>query len=120
MSASWNAVSLLGLGRIAHGSMPFLGDSAINHMGAFIHLLETQLQPCLSSRYTAEPVEPPGARVSTLNINSIHGGQVEQIFSLDALSRSTGDLPAPVVSHSYRAVLGPAVHCRRKPGSGES
>jgi len=93
------------LGRIAHGSMPFLGDSAINHMGAFIHLLETQLQPRLSSRHTAEPVEPPGARVSTLNINSIHGGQVEQVFSLDALSRPTGDLPAPVVSHSCRAVL---------------
>jgi succinyl-diaminopimelate desuccinylase len=93
------------LGRIAHGSMPFLGDSAINHMGAFIHLLETQLQPRLSSRHTAEPVEPPGARVSTLNINSMHGGQVEQVFSLDALSRPTGDLPAPVVSHSCRAVL---------------
>jgi len=93
------------LGRMAHGSMPFLGDSAINHMGAFIHLLETQLQPRLSSRHTAEPVEPPGARVSTLNINSMHGGQVEQVFSLDALSRPTGDLPAPVVSHSCRAVL---------------
>ena len=93
------------LGRMAHGSMPFLGDSAINHMGAFIHLLETQLQPRLSSRHTAEPVEPPGARVSTLNINSMHGGQVEQVFSMDALSRPTGDLPAPVVSHSCRAVL---------------
>ena len=93
------------LGRMAHGSMPFLGDSAIKHMGAFIHLLETQLQPRLSTRHTAEPVEPPGARVSTLNINSIHGGQVEQVFSLDALSRPTGDLPAPVVAHSCRAVL---------------
>jgi succinyl-diaminopimelate desuccinylase len=93
------------LGRIAHGSMPFLGDSAINHMGAFIHLLETQLQPRLSSRHTAEPVEPPGARVSTLNINSLHGGQREQFFSLDAYGRPTGDLPAPVVSHSCRAVL---------------
>ena len=99
----WGEVQTLG--KIAHGSMPFLGDSAINHMGAFLHLLETQLQPRLSSRHTAEPVEPPGARVSTLNINSIHGGQVEQVFSMDALSRPTGDLPAPVVSHSCRAVL---------------
>jgi succinyl-diaminopimelate desuccinylase len=92
-------------GRIAHGSMPFLGDSAINHMGAFIHLLETRLQPQLSARRTAEPVEPPGARVSTLNINSLHGGQVEQVFSLDGSNRPSGDLPAPVVAHSCRAVL---------------
>jgi succinyl-diaminopimelate desuccinylase len=92
-------------GRIAHGSMPFLGDSAINHMSAFIHLLETQLQPRLAQRHTAEPVEPPGARVSTLNINSLHGGQIEQVFSLDAGGRPSGDLPAPVVAHSCRAVL---------------
>ena len=92
-------------GRIAHGSMPFLGDSAINHMGAFIHLLETELQPRLRERRTAEPVEPPGARVSTLNINSIHGGQLEQRYSSDARGWPTGDLPAPVVAHSCRAVL---------------
>ncbi len=92
-------------GRIAHGSMPFLGDSAINHMSAFIHLLETELQPRLAGRRTSEPVEPPGARVSTLNINSIHGGQVEQHFSTDAMGRPSGDLPAPVVAHSCRAVL---------------
>ena len=92
-------------GRIAHGSMPFLGDSAINHMSAFIHLLETQLQPRLRSRHTAEPVEPPGARVSTLNINSIHGGQVEQHYSLDERGWPTGDLPAPVVAHRCKAVL---------------
>jgi len=92
-------------GRIAHGSMPFLGDSAINHMSAFIHLLETQLQPRLQGRLTAEPVEPPGARVSTLNINSIHGGQVEQRYSLDERGWPTGDLPAPVVAHLCKAVL---------------
>lgn len=92
-------------GRIAHGSMPFLGDSAINHMSAFIHLLESQLQPRLRTRHTAEPVEPPGARVSTLNINSIHGGQVEQRYSTDERGWPTGDLPAPVVAHRCRAVL---------------
>lgn len=92
-------------GRIAHGSMPFLGDSAINHMSAFVHLLETQLVPRLNQRRTQEPVEPPGARVSTLNINSIHGGQVEQRYSMDEQGRPTGDLPAPVVAHSCRAVL---------------
>lgn len=92
-------------GRIAHGSMPFLGDSAINHMGAFVHLLEAELGPKLRTRHTSQPVEPPGARVSTLNINSLHGGQVEQTFSVDDQDRPTGDLPSPVVSHSCRAVL---------------
>lgn len=92
-------------GRIAHGSMPFLGDSAINHMGAFVHLLETELGPKLRDRRTSQPVEPPGARVSTLNINSLHGGQVEQSFSIDDQGRPTGELPSPVVAHSCRAVL---------------
>jgi succinyl-diaminopimelate desuccinylase len=92
-------------GRIAHGSMPFLGDSAINHMSAFIHLLETQLGPKLAQRKTKEPVEPPGARVSTLNINSIHGGQVEQRYAVDARGWPTADLPAPTVAHSCRTVL---------------
>ena len=92
-------------GRIAHGSMPFLGDSAISHMGAFLHLLETQLQPRLRGRHTAEPVEPPGARVSTLNINGLHGGQPEQQYRNDAQGRPLGDLPAPLVAHSCRAVL---------------
>ena len=92
-------------GRIAHGSMPFLGDSAINHMSAFIHLLETKLQPALAQRHTNEPVEPPGARVSTLNINSIHGGQVEQRYAVDSRGWPTMDTPAPVVAHSCRAVL---------------
>ena len=92
-------------GRIAHGSMPFLGDSAINHMSAFIHLLESQLNPKLAQRKTKEPVEPAGARVSTLNINSVHGGQVEQRYAVDARGWPTADLPAPVVAHSCRAVL---------------
>jgi succinyl-diaminopimelate desuccinylase len=92
-------------GRIAHGSMPFLGDSAINHMGAFIHLLETQLGPKLAQRHTREPVEPAGARVSTLNINSIHGGQVEQRYAVDGRGWPTADLPAPTVAHSCLTVL---------------
>lgn len=92
-------------GRIAHGSMPFLGDSAIQHMAAFVHRLDAELLPRLRERRTAEPVEPPGARVSTLNLNSIHGGQVEQRYALDSEGRPTGDLPSPVVAHSCRVVL---------------
>lgn len=92
-------------GHIAHGSMPFLGNSAIGHMNAFLHRLETQLLPQLALRRTSEPVEPPGARVSTLNINSVHGGQAPQHYSTDALGRPAGDLPTPVVAHRCRAVL---------------
>jgi succinyl-diaminopimelate desuccinylase len=92
-------------GRIAHGSMPFLGDSAILHMGAFLRRIEDELMPRLAQRRTSEPVEPPGARVSTINVNSIHGGQVEQRYALSTDGEPTGDLPAPVVAHRCTAVL---------------
>ncbi|WP_309663674.1 acetylornithine deacetylase/succinyl-diaminopimelate desuccinylase family protein [Tabrizicola sp.] len=85
-------------GRIAHGSMPFLGDSAIRHMGAVLEQIEDTLTPNLATKTTAMPVVPPQARQSTLNINSIHGGAVEP---------QPGDtsLPAPTVADSCRIVL---------------
>ncbi len=61
----------------AHGSMPFLGDCAVRHMGAIISAFEDRLFPLLSSKKTEMPVVPPGARKSTMNINSIHGGGLE-------------------------------------------
>lgn len=64
-------------GRIAHGAMPFLGDCAVRHMGAVLHKIEDELIPTLHDRKTAMPVVPEGARHSTININSIHGGQAE-------------------------------------------
>lgn len=64
-------------GRIAHGSMPFLGDSAIRHMGAVLEEFERYLYPLLASRHTAMPVVPAQARQSTMNINGIHGGAAE-------------------------------------------
>ena len=64
-------------GRIAHGSMPFLGDCAVRHMGAVIAEMETSLFPALAKKHTAMPVVPDGARQSTMNINSLHGGQAE-------------------------------------------
>jgi succinyl-diaminopimelate desuccinylase len=63
------------IGRIAHGSMPFLGISAIGKMADFISAIERELQPALSLRTTAMPVEPPAARHPSININSISGGQ---------------------------------------------
>ena len=62
-------------GRIAHGSMPFLGISAIDHMGEVVHRLRTMLQPELARRLTSMPVVPDDARRATININSIVGGQ---------------------------------------------
>ena len=62
-------------GRIAHGSMPFHGVSAIDHMGLLLDRLRDELQPRLASRTTAMPVVPAAARHATLNINGIHGGQ---------------------------------------------
>ncbi len=83
-------------GRIAHGSMPFLGDSAIRHMGAVLHAFEHELFPALDAKQTRMPVVPEGARRSTMNINSIHGGQTEDFFP---------GLPAPNVADSCRIVI---------------
>ncbi|MBT5874237.1 MAG: acetylornithine deacetylase/succinyl-diaminopimelate desuccinylase family protein [Candidatus Latescibacteria bacterium] len=63
------------LGRIAHGSMPFLGSNAIDMMGSLIDRIDRSLRPELARRHTSMPVEPPGARQATLNINGIFGGQ---------------------------------------------
>jgi succinyl-diaminopimelate desuccinylase len=62
-------------GRIGHGSMPFLGASAIEGMGQFLHLIEHTLKPQLRARTTGVPVVPPGARHATINTNGIEGGQ---------------------------------------------
>ncbi|WP_421925750.1 acetylornithine deacetylase/succinyl-diaminopimelate desuccinylase family protein [Neoaquamicrobium sediminum] len=83
-------------GRIAHGSMPFLGDSAIRHMGAVLHAFEEELFPALDRKQTQMPVVPEGARRSTMNINSIHGGQTEDFFP---------GLPSPNVADTCRTVI---------------
>ncbi len=65
-------------GEIAHGSMPFLGDCAVRHMGAVLQAFEEDLFPAMAARHTEMPVIPEGARASTMNINAIHGGQPEE------------------------------------------
>jgi succinyl-diaminopimelate desuccinylase len=62
-------------GRIGHGSMPFLGVSAIDGMGRLLQSVREDLMPLLSSRRTGVPVVPPGARQATINVNGIDGGQ---------------------------------------------
>jgi succinyl-diaminopimelate desuccinylase len=83
-------------GRIAHGSMPFLGDCAVRHMHAVLDRFETELYPRLAARKTDMPVVPSGARHSTLNINSIHGG-LEELEG--------GALPSACVPDSCRMVI---------------
>lgn len=83
-------------GSIAHGSMPFLGDSAVRHMGAVLHAFEEELFPALDRKQTQMPVVPEGARRSTMNINSIHGGQTEDFRP---------GLPSPNVPDSCRLVI---------------
>lgn len=64
-------------GEMAHGSMPFLGDCAVRHMSAVLQAFEDELFPALDAKRTVMPVVPEGARRSTMNINSIHGGQTD-------------------------------------------
>jgi succinyl-diaminopimelate desuccinylase len=64
-------------GRIAHGSMPFLGVSAIEHMGVVLEAMRQELLPALGERVTAMPVVPPGAARATLNVNAVVGGQAQ-------------------------------------------
>lgn len=82
-------------GEIAHGSMPFLGDCAVRHMGAVLHAFEEQLFPALDQKRTRMPVVPEGARRSTMNINAIHGGQTDDYSGL----------PSPNVPDSCRMVI---------------
>ncbi|WP_158791213.1 acetylornithine deacetylase/succinyl-diaminopimelate desuccinylase family protein [Granulicella sp. L60] len=65
-------------GRIAHGSMPHLGISAVDQLVDFLHDVTYQLKPSLATRKTAVPVEPPGSRFASINVNSIFGGQAEE------------------------------------------
>ena len=85
-------------GEIAHGSMPFLGDCAVRHMGAVLEEMEESLFPALAQKRTDMPVVPEGAKQSTLNINSIHGGEPEQDGDY------TG-LPSPCVPDRCRMVI---------------
>ena len=84
-------------GEIAHGSMPFLGDNAVRHMGAVLRAFEDELFPALDRKITRMPVVPEGARRSTMNINSIHGGQTEDFRP---------GLPSPNVPDSCRLTIG--------------
>ena len=83
------------LGRMAHGSMPFLGDCAVRHMNAVIDRLERDLYPKLAARRTDMPVVPSGAR---------HADSEHQ-FRSTAVRRNACGYPAPCVPDSCRMVI---------------
>lgn len=80
-------------GRIAHGSMPYLGVSAIEGMSHLLDLVRDELGPALAGRVTAMPVVPEGSRYATININGIDGGQ------------AVDESPSPCVADRCRAVF---------------
>lgn len=90
-------------GTQAHGSMPFLGDSAIRHMGSVVHAFETQLYPALAQKRTDMPVVPEGAKQSTMNFNSVHGGESET--GAGGKPDDYDGLPSPNVADSCRLIL---------------
>lgn len=80
-------------GRIAHGGMPFLGENAIEQMGAVLEAVRMELAPALAARRTNMPVVPEGARHATINVNAVEGGQ------------SAERLQTPCVADRCRAVF---------------
>ncbi len=84
---------VLAEGRIAHGSMPYLGVSAIEGMSHLLDLVRDELGPELARRVTTMPVVPEGSRHATININGIDGGQ------------PVDEAPSPCVADRCRAVF---------------
>ena len=80
-------------GRMAHGSMPYLGISAIEGMSHLLDLVRDELGPALFGRVTTMPVVPDGSRHATININGIDGGQ------------PIDDTPSPCVADRCRVVF---------------
>src|SRR6202040_3678915 len=65
------------------------------HMSAVLEKFEHDLYPALAARHSDMPVVPAGARQSTMNINSVHGGAAGQFEGL----------PSPCVADSCRIVI---------------
>ena len=93
---------ILAHGRIAHGSMPFLGVSAIDAAAE----AALGLREALGDLVTELPVVPEGARRPTLNVNSIAGGQVIEGLGESAFLDGHGQgLPSPCVADQCELVV---------------
>lgn len=80
-------------GRIAHGSMPFLGRNAIDDLAAVVARVRDELAPAIAARETAMPVVPPEARFGSINVNSVRGGQSGDEESLGRPSATPTQTP---------------------------
>ncbi|MGF1474400.1 MAG: M20/M25/M40 family metallo-hydrolase [Geminicoccaceae bacterium] len=80
---------------MAHGCMPFLGDSASLHMAAFITALENDLLPAIQTRETELPIIPAAARRASINLALLRAGTFG----------AGDDLPTPVVPDRATLVL---------------
>ncbi len=67
-------------GHIAHGSMPFLGRSAVTPIGRLLERVRLELEPAIAQRVTDAPVVPPLARHGSINVNALLGGQAGDDF----------------------------------------
>ena len=97
-------------GRIAHGSMPFLGDCAVRHMNAVLDRFERDLFSTLAARTTAMPVVPSGARQATPQ------HQFDPRRSGGTMQRISGALRSGLVSNGDR----PEVADRGKHRAGQA
>lgn len=89
-------------GRIAHGSMPFLGVSAIDAAAE----AALGLREALGDLVTELPVVPEGARRPTVNVNSIAGGQVIEGLGAAVAAAGLGPgLPSPCVADECEFVV---------------
>ena len=76
------------LGRTGHGSMPFLGRSAIDDLAHVLSATRDQLAPEMAKRTTVMPVVPATARHGSVNVNSIVGGQADANSAGGALGQT--------------------------------
>lgn len=86
-------------GRTAHGSMPHLGQSAIDDLAALVELIRNELGPKIAQRTTKMPVVPHAARSGSINVNSIVGGQAgnEATPAPEGSARAEGTVETDVV-----------------------
>ena len=101
----WFAVETKG--RIAHGSMPFHGVSAIDHMNVLLARMRTELLPRLAARTTAMPVDPPARD----GLRSISTGST-------GASPCTGSRPLAWPTGAARCSIGGS--CSRKDSTSRS
>ncbi len=90
------------LGQTGHGSMPFLGRSAITDLTPVLEAIRTELAPAIAKRSTSMPVVPGQARFGSVNVNSIVGGQPSTVSGVSpAQSPCVADRAVAVVDRRF-------------------